>query len=75
MKNVTKLNRIKSLLKQQGRSQAWLAEEIGKSYVVTTNYVNNKHQPSLPIFYRIAHAMEVDVRELLIPSDKVGKSL
>ena len=62
------MNRIKMILKEQGRSQAWLAEQIGKSYVVTTNYVNNKTQPSIPILYKIADALEIDVRKLLVPS-------
>jgi len=62
------MNRIKEVLKKQGRTQAWLAEEIGKSYVITTNYVNNKHQPSIAILYMIAQKLDVDVRELLVPS-------
>ncbi|PIQ46955.1 MAG: transcriptional regulator [Cytophagales bacterium CG12_big_fil_rev_8_21_14_0_65_40_12] len=62
------MNNIKIVLKEQGRSQAWLAEQIGKSYVVTTNYVNNKTQPSIPVLYKIAEALDVDVRKLLTPS-------
>uniref|UniRef100_UPI0040487224 helix-turn-helix transcriptional regulator n=1 Tax=Roseivirga sp. TaxID=1964215 RepID=UPI0040487224 len=62
------MNNIKIVLKDQGRSQAWLAEQIGKSYVVTTNYVNNKTQPSIPVLYKIAAALDVDVRKLLTPS-------
>jgi putative transcriptional regulator len=62
------MNNIKIVLKDQGRSQAWLAEQIGKSYVVTTNYVNNKTQPSIPILYKIAEALDIDVRKLLVPS-------
>jgi transcriptional regulator with XRE-family HTH domain len=62
------MNNIKTVLKEQGRSQAWLSEQIGKSYVVTTNYVNNKTQPSIPVLYKIAKALNVDVRKLLIPS-------
>jgi putative transcriptional regulator len=62
------MNKIKIILKEQGRSQAWLAEKIGKSYVVTTNYVNNKTQPSLLILYKVAEALNVDVRTLLTPS-------
>lgn len=62
------MNNIKIVLKEQGRSQAWLAEQIGKSYVVTTNYVNNKTQPSIPVLYKIAEALDVDVRNLLTPS-------
>jgi transcriptional regulator with XRE-family HTH domain len=59
------MNRIKEILKEQGRSQTWLAEKIGKSYVVVTNYCNNKSQPSLPILKKIAEILDVDIRELL----------
>lgn len=62
------MNRIKEVLLEQGRTQAWLANRIGKSYVVTTNYVNNKTQPSIPVLYEIADILGVDVRELLIRS-------
>ena len=62
------MNRIKEILKEQGRSQTWLAEKIGKSYVVVTNYCNNKSQPSLPILKRIANILDVDIRELLKPT-------
>lgn len=62
------MNRIKEVLMDQGRTQAWLANRIGKSYVVTTNYVNNKTQPSIPVLYQIADVLGVDVRELLVRS-------
>lgn len=64
------MNRIKEILTMQGRTQAWLAGRIGKSYVVTTNYVNNKTQPSIPVLYRIAEVLDIDVRELLVPSKR-----
>lgn len=64
------MNRIKEVLLEQGRTQAWLANRIGKSYVVTTNYVNNKTQPSIPVLYQIADILGVDVRELLIRSKR-----
>ena len=59
------INRIKEVLKEQGRTQTWLAEKIGKSYVVVTNYCNNKTQPSLEVLRRMAEVLDVDVRELL----------
>jgi putative transcriptional regulator len=59
------VNRIKEILKAQGRSQIWLADHIGKSYVVTTNYCNNKTQPKLSVLHKIAEVLEVDIRELL----------
>tara|TARA_R110002049_G_scaffold273751_4_gene451587 strand:- start:80 stop:271 length:192 start_codon:yes stop_codon:yes gene_type:complete len=60
------MNRIKEVLKEQGRTQTWLADQIDKSYVVVTNYCNNKAQPSIPILREIAKALEVDVRDLLV---------
>ena len=62
------MNRIKEILKEQGRSQTWLADKIGKSYVVITNYCNNKAQPSLPTLKKIANILDVDIRELLEPT-------
>jgi len=60
------MNRIKVILEQQGRSQTWLAKQVGKSYVVVTNYCNNKTQPSIKVFVQIAEILEVDVKELLV---------
>lgn len=60
------MNRIKEVLKEQGRTQTWLADQIGKSYVVVTNYCNNNTQPSVPVLRQIAEVLDVDVRELLV---------
>lgn len=62
------MNRIKEVLKEQGRSQTWLAEKIGKSYVVVTNYCNNNTQPSIEVLRKIASVLDVDVRDLLVPT-------
>jgi len=62
------MNRIKAVLKEQGRTQTWLAEKIGKSYVVVTKYCNNHTQPSIQVLAEIAKVLDVDVRELLIPT-------
>ena len=62
------MNRIKEILKDQGRTQTWLAEKISKSYVVVTNYCNNNNQPSIPVLRQIAEVLDVDVRELLSPT-------
>jgi len=62
------MNRIKEVLKEQGRSQTWLADKIEKSYVVVTNYCNNNTQPSIKILRQIAYVLDIDVRELLVPT-------
>lgn len=64
------MNRIKEVLKEQGRTQTWLAEQIGKSYVVVTNYCNNNSQPSLQVLNDISKVLDIDVRELLVPTKK-----
>jgi putative transcriptional regulator len=63
-----KMNRIKEVLKDQGRTQTWLAEKIQKSYVIVTNYCNNNSQPSIEVLRKIAEVLDVDVRELLEPT-------
>lgn len=62
------MNRIKEVLKYQGRTQTWLAEKIGKSYVILTNYCNNNAQPSIQVLTDIAQVLDVDIRELLVPT-------
>lgn len=67
------MNRIKEVLKEQGRTQTWLAEKIEKSYVVVTNYCNNNAQPSIEVLRKIATVLNVDVRELLVPTKEDEK--
>lgn len=62
------MNRIKEILKEQGRTQTWLADQIDKSYVVVTNYCNNNAQPSIEVLTNVAEALDVDIRELLVPT-------
>ncbi len=62
------MNRIKEVLKEQGRTQTWLSEQIEKSYVIVTNYCNNNAQPSIGVLRKIAKILDVDVRVLLVPT-------
>ena len=65
---MVKMNRIKEVLKEQGRTQTWLSEKIEKSYVIVTNYCNNNAQPSIEVLRKIANILDVDVRILLVPT-------
>lgn len=67
------MNRIKEVLKEQGRTQTWLAEKIEKSYVIVTNYCNNNAQPSIEVLRKIANILDVDVRVLLVPTKDDGQ--
>nr|WP_255558503.1 helix-turn-helix transcriptional regulator [Flavobacterium taihuense] len=70
IRNQIIVNKIKDILESQGRTQTWLAKQIDKSYVVVTNYCNNNKQPSIPLLYKIAEILDVDVCELLEKSKK-----
>lgn len=59
------MNRIKLVMEEQGRSQRWLAEKLGKSYNMVNAYAQNRTQPSLEILGEIAKLLDVDVKELI----------
>lgn len=64
------MNRIKTVLKDKGIKQTWLAENLGKSYNVVNGYVQNRKQPRLETLNEIANILNVDVRELIISNKK-----
>ena len=73
-KNGTKLffpsymNRIKEVLEEKGIKQTWLAEKLDKSYNMVNGYVQNRQQPRLEVLNEIAEILDVDVRELIVPT-------
>jgi transcriptional regulator with XRE-family HTH domain len=60
------MNRIKEVLEEKGIKQIWLAEKLGKSYNMVNAYAQNRQQPRLEIFMRIAEILDIDVKELII---------
>jgi transcriptional regulator with XRE-family HTH domain len=60
------MNCIKEVLEDQGRSQRWLADKLGKSYNMVNAYVQNRQQPRVEILYEIAELLSVDVKDLLV---------
>jgi putative transcriptional regulator len=60
------MNCIKELLDDQGRSQRWLADKLGKSYNMVNAYVQNRQQPRVEVLYEIAELLSVDVKDLLV---------
>jgi putative transcriptional regulator len=63
-----KLHRLKEVLIEGGRSGYWLAKETGISYNSINGYVNGRIEPSLTNLVRIAEVLNIDVRELIIPT-------
>ena len=62
---VLQLNRIKTVLAEQGRSNIWLAERLGKNAATVSRWCTNDNQPSVETLYQIAQLLDIDIRELL----------
>ena len=60
------MNRIKEVLEAKRISQTELANRLGKTFNMVNLYATNKVQPPIPVLYRIADILNVDVRDLLI---------
>ena len=65
-----KLNRIKGALADAGKTNIWLAEQVGRDPVTVSKWCTNNSQPDLSTLSKIADALEIDVRELLVSNVK-----
>ena len=63
---MVKLNRIKIVLVEKEISQTALAERIGKSFSTVNAYCCNKQQPSLEVLSKIAKALSVSLKDLVV---------
>lgn len=63
------MNRIREVLDEKGISQTELAKRLGKGFNMINLYATNKVQPPVPVLYRIAEILNVDVRTLLLPNE------
>ena len=63
--HLMKINRLKVILAEKGKTNKWLAEKLGKSEVTVSRWVRNENQPSMETFLEIARLLDVDVKELL----------
>ena len=59
------LNRIKVVLAEKGKSNKWLAEELGKGQATISKWCTNTTQPSLENLIEIAKCLDVEVNELI----------
>ena len=65
-----KLNRIKGALADAGKTNIWLAEQVGRDPVTVSKWCTNTSQPDLSTLSKIADALEIDVRELFVSNVK-----
>ncbi|EFC71321.1 helix-turn-helix transcriptional regulator [Prevotella sp. oral taxon 299] len=62
------LNRLKLILVEQGKTNRWLAEQLGKTEHTVSRWCQNKTQPSMIQLGEIARVLDVDVRLLIKPT-------
>ena len=65
-----KLNRIKVVLVEQGKTGKWLAQELGKSPCTVSKWCSNSSQPDLQVLDKIARLLDVNAKELLNNTEK-----
>ena len=61
------INRIKAVLAEVGKTNLWLAEQLGVNQTTVSKGCTNTFQPDLHTFSRIAELLNVSRRELLRP--------
>lgn len=64
------INRLRVVLAERNKTNRWLADIIGKNEATVSRWCNNKSQPSLDMFIRIAKTLDIDVRDLLNSTKK-----
>src|ERR1700735_5337327 len=67
------VNRIAIILKEERRSNRWLASEIGFTETTISKWVTNTKQPNIFIFYMIALALRRNLQDLFISTNEIGE--
>ena len=64
------VNRIKVVLAEKRRTAKWLSEQIGKNPATVSKWCTNTIQPSMDALLDIANALEMNIQDLLIPTNQ-----
>ena len=60
-----KINRIKVMLAEKGKTNKWLSEQVGKDPATVSKWCTNAAQPTLATMMLIAKVLEVDLNDLV----------
>ena len=60
-----KINRIKVILAEKGKTNKWLSEQVGKDPATVSKWCTNAAQPTLETMMLIAKVLEVDLNDLV----------
>ncbi|MGF6845624.1 putative transcriptional regulator [Chitinophaga sp. W3I9] len=59
-------NRIKAVLAEKGKTNNWLAETLDMNRNTVSKWCTNQMQPTVETLFKIAEALDVEARELLV---------
>jgi putative transcriptional regulator len=59
-------NRIKAVLAENRKTNLWLSAELQVNRTTVSKWCTNEVQPTMESLFRIADALEVNVRDLLV---------
>ena len=60
-----KINRLKIVVVEQGKTGKWLAGQLGKNEATVSRWCSNVSQPSLEMLMKIAEILEVNAKDLI----------
>jgi transcriptional regulator with XRE-family HTH domain len=63
-------NRIKAVLAEKGKTNNWLADELGMNRTTVSKWCRNEMQPRIETLFQIAAVIDIEVRELLTSTKK-----
>ena len=61
----TKINRLKEILTEEGRSGKWLSKQLGKDPATVSKWCSNRTQPSLEMLDRISILLGLDRKDFI----------
>ena len=60
-----KINRLKIVLVEQGKTGKWLAGQLGKNEATVSRWCSNVSQPSLEMLMKIASILGVSAKDMI----------
>lgn len=62
--------RLKELMAEKGVSREGLAKKVGVSMTTISNINSEKNLPTIHLLLQIAEALDVDIREMFVPTKR-----
>ena len=64
------INRLKVVLAEKRKTNRWLAEKLGVNEATVSRWANDRQQPSLTTFRKIADILGINVKDLFESNQK-----